>query len=61
MKITEKLVIVKTALGSLINHDDAPEKEMDAALDDARKFIDQTWAEAKKRRAAAAKAKALPQ
>jgi ribosome-associated translation inhibitor RaiA len=60
MNVTQKLALMKVNLNSVIDHDDASEKEVQAAVDELKKHIDSQWAAAKKRRAETAKAKALP-
>jgi hypothetical protein len=60
MNVAQKLVLLKTNLNSIIDHDDASEQEVAAAVDALKQHIDAQWTAAKKRRAAAAKAKALP-
>lgn len=61
MKLAEKLPYARAHLDSVIDHGDASEAEVQAAVAELRKYIDDQWAKAKKRRADAAKAKALPQ
>jgi len=60
MNVAQKLVLLKVNLNSIIDHDDASEEEVQAAVDSLKRHIDGQWAEAKKRRAEKAKAKALP-
>jgi nicotinamide mononucleotide (NMN) deamidase PncC len=61
MNITQKATLLKVNLNWLIDHDDVPEEQVKSAIDDLKKHMDAQWDAAKKRRAAAAKAKALPQ
>jgi hypothetical protein len=60
MNVTQKIAILKINVTSLIDHDDAPEEDVQAALNELKKYIDSQWANAKLRRKAKAEAKALP-
>jgi ribosome-associated translation inhibitor RaiA len=60
MNVAQKVVLMKTNLNSVIDHDDADEKEVQAAVDELKKHIDKQWTAAKERRKVKAAAKALP-
>ena len=60
MNVAQKTALLKVNLNSVIDHDDAPQADVQAAIDTLKKHIDTQWAVAKDRRAAAAKAKELP-
>jgi hypothetical protein len=60
MNIPQKKVLLKVNLASIVHHDDAPESEVEAAIEELKKFMDAEWVVAKKRRKEKAAAKALP-
>jgi len=60
MNVAQKLVLVKTNLNSIIDHDDAPEEDVMAAINALKKHIDEQWVRAQVRRKDKAAAKALP-
>ncbi len=60
MNVTQKATLLKVNLTALIDHDDAPKEDVQAALDELKKYIDVQWVKAQVRRKAQAEAKALP-
>lgn len=60
MNIPQKKVLLKVNLNSIVHHDDAPEEEVKAAIDELKKHMDTEWLIAKERRKQKAAARALP-
>jgi hypothetical protein len=60
MNISQKMPLVKTNLKWVIEHDDAPEKNVANAVAELHEFIDATWQQSLARRAARDAAAAKP-
>ena len=60
MNIPQKKTLVKVNLSSIVHHDDAPEAEVLAAIDELKKYMDSEWVLAKARRKEKKEAQSLP-